>query len=133
MQYKTLSVDGLSYELVNKAFRSPVLQHARERLTQAPASVYARSLRIVSLMSGRPTPNPSERAVSTNPVPPSSVARRAAPIRSTAWSNSKSGSASSPDESAIESPAIPVAAARFTFAATWLGESRGSFRRGAVS
>ena len=62
-------------------------------------------------MSGRPITNPSERPVSTTPVPLSSIACRAARIRSTASSKSKSGSFGSPEESSIESPAIPVSAA----------------------
>ncbi|MFQ6170963.1 NB-ARC domain-containing protein [Oryzobacter sp. R7] len=34
MDYSALSVDGLTYELTNKAFRNPVLEHARSRLSQ---------------------------------------------------------------------------------------------------
>ena len=74
-------------------------------------------------MSGRPTTNPSERPVSTTPVPVSSIAARAARTRSTASSSENSGSAASPVESSIDSPAIPVAAARFTFAPTCSGST----------
>jgi hypothetical protein len=74
-------------------------------------------------MSGRPTTNPSERPVRRTPVPLSSMARLAAAIRSTARSNPKSGSAPSPVESSMESPAIPVSAARFTFSATPAGST----------
>lgn len=34
VQYQAVSVDALTYELVNKQFRNPVLQHARERLSE---------------------------------------------------------------------------------------------------
>ena len=61
--------------------------------------------------------------MSTMPVPLSSIACRAALIRSTARSKSKSGSSGSPEESSIESPAIPVSAASFTFAATPAGST----------
>ena len=56
-------------------------------------------------------------------MPLSSIACRAALTRSTASSNSKSGSASSPEESSIDSPAIPVLAASFTFAPTCAGST----------
>ena len=49
----------------------PILGAYRQ---SAPASAYARSRRIVSSMSGRPTTNPSDRPVRTIPVPLSSIA-----------------------------------------------------------
>ena len=55
------------------------------------------------------------------PVPLSSIARRAAWIRSTASEKSKSGLDASPVESSIESPAIPVAVAAATLAPTASG------------
>ena len=51
-------------------------------------------------------------------MPLASIASRAARTRSTARSKSNSGSSASPEESSIESPAIPVAAASVTFSAT---------------
>ncbi len=51
---------------------------------------------------------PSERAVSSTPVPLASMARRAARTRSTARSRSKSGASGSPVESSIDNPAMPV-------------------------
>src|SRR5690348_14722356 len=65
--------------------------------------------------------NPSERPVRRTLVPIRSIACRAARIRSTASSRSKSGAAGSPVESSIERPAIPVSTARATFAATASG------------
>ena len=76
---------------------------------------------MVSARSGRPTMNPSDRAVSRTPVPLSSMARRAARIRSTASVKSNSGFAASPVESSIERPATPVAVAAATLAATSSG------------
>jgi hypothetical protein len=58
---------------------------------------------------------PSDRPVRRMPVPLSSIARRAARIRSTESVKSKSGSDASPVESSIESPAIPVEVAVETF------------------
>ena len=46
---------------------------------------------MVSARSGRPTMNPSDRPVSSTPVPLASMAARAARIRSTASSESNSG------------------------------------------
>src|SRR5450631_571614 len=69
-------------------------------------------------MSGRSHTKPSERAVSTIPVPLSSIAALAAWIRSTARPNSNSGAPGSPEKSSIDNPATPVCTARPTFAAT---------------
>ena len=56
-------------------------------------------------------------------MPLSSIACRAAAMRATARSKSNSGSAASPEESSMESPAIPVSAALLTFAATSSGST----------
>src|SRR5829696_133288 len=74
-------------------------------------------------MSGRPTTKPSVRAVSTMPVPLASIACRAARMRSTASRTSCSGLSSSPVESSIERPAMPVPAARRTCSATGSGST----------
>ena len=64
---------------------------------------------------------PSDRPVSSTPVPLASMARRAARIRSTASGKSKSRFAGSPVESSIEIPASPVPTARATLAPTSSG------------
>ncbi len=73
--------------------------------------------------SGLPAMKPSDRPVSSTPVPLASIARRAARTRSTASAKSNSGASASPVESSIEIPAIPVVTARATLAATPSGSS----------
>ncbi len=66
-------------------------------------------------------------------MPLSSIALRAARTRSTASANSKSGAAASPVESSIERPAIPVAVAAVTLAATSAGATANPPSRSALT